>query len=134
MAIDVESIIIDTLLSLVEVECVPLAHVTVKQILQQSGVSRQTFYNHFLDKSDLVCRIYDRRVIGEFDSDEPAGELDFRPALAASLSRMREHRSFLRQAFAMHDQNNLTEHALAHTRYFDLVWHQAVWGEDPMPE
>ncbi|MDO4405037.1 MAG: TetR family transcriptional regulator [Atopobiaceae bacterium] len=74
MAIDVESIIIDALLSLMEDEGVPLARVTVKQIMQASGVSRQTFYNHFLDKNDLVCHIYDKRVIGEFDSGEPTSD------------------------------------------------------------
>ena len=132
MAVDVESIIMDALLGLVE--DVPLARVTIKQILERSGVSRQTFYNHFRDKNDLVCRIYDKRIIGEFDLDMPGPTLAYLPALTASLERMRAFGGFLRQAFAVHDQNNLTEHALAHTRDFDLAWHQRVWGPTPMPQ
>ena len=54
MAIDIEGIVMDTLLTLVEDEGVPLERVTVKQLLERSGVSRQAFYNHFLDKNDLI--------------------------------------------------------------------------------
>ena len=132
MALDVESIIMDALLELVEEA--PLARVTVKQILERSGVSRQTFYNHFRDKNDLVCRIYDVRVIGEFDLGQPTPALGYLPALTLSLERMHAFGNFLRQAFAAHDQNNLTEHALTHTRDFDLAWHQEVWGPAPMPQ
>lgn len=132
MALDVETIIMDALLDLCAER--PLARVTVKQILQRSGVSRQTFYNHFLDKNDLVCRIYDRRIIGEFDLDDPTPAGDYRVTLAASLARMRVYGDFLRQAVAAHDQNSLSEHALSHTRDFDLAWHQAMWGADPMPD
>lgn len=81
----------------------PLERVTVKQILERSGVSRQTFYNHFLDKNDLVCRIYDQRIIGEFDFDEPSPAGDYRAALTASLRRMHAYGDFIRQAAAAHD-------------------------------
>ena len=131
MALDVESIIMDALLRLVGE--VPLARVTVKQILERSGVSRQTFYNHFRDKNDLVCRIYDARVIGDFDLGRPTPAQGYLNALTTSLERMHAFGDFLAQAFAAHDQNNLTEHALAHTRDFDLAWHQEVWGPTPMP-
>ena len=40
MAIDIEGIVMDTLLTLVEDEGVPLERVTVKQLLERSGVSR----------------------------------------------------------------------------------------------
>ena len=59
MAIDVERLVMDALLALVEDEGVPLERVTVKRLLERSGVSRQTFYNHFLDKNDLICRLYE---------------------------------------------------------------------------
>lgn len=133
MAIDVDRIIMDALLSLVEDDGVPLVRVTVKQLLERSGVSRQTFYNHFLDKNDLVAKVYDRMVIQEFDA-RGDGEVDYRSSLVASLRRMRAHGAFLTQAFRMADQNNLTEHALEHSRSFDLAWHQRLWGEEAMPD
>ena len=36
-------------------------------ILKETGVSRQTFYNHFKDKNDLICYVYDT-FIGLFDT------------------------------------------------------------------
>lgn len=132
MAIDVESIVMDALLSLVEDEGVPLERVTVKRLLERSGVSRQTFYNHFLDKNDLICRVYEQRMVRAF-SGTPTG-FAYRDELERSLECMREHGTFLRQAVKMDGQNNLTEHVMARTQKFDLDWHQSLWGDEPMPE
>ena len=134
MALDIGGIIIDTLLDLVEDKGVPLERITVKQLLQASGVSRQTFYNHFLDKYDLIAKTYDQRIIGEFDEDALPEHFDFYKSFVASLERMRRHGSFLQQAFRMTGQNSLTEYALAHSRDFDLAWHQREWGEGTMPD
>lgn len=132
MAIDVESLVIDALLELVEVEGIPLERVTVKRILEKSGISRQTFYNHFLDKNDLICQTYERRMVRAFNGT-PRG-FAFRDELERSLAHMHKHGTFLQQAAKMNDQNNLTEHVTKRTRDFDLAWHQALWGPDPMPE
>lgn len=32
--------------------------ITVKQIVEESGLSLQTFYNHFTDKADLILWIH----------------------------------------------------------------------------
>lgn len=132
MAIDVESIVIDAVLSLVEDDHVPLERITVKRILERSGVSRQTFYNHFLDKNDLICRVYERRMVGAFTAAPT--DFRYREELTAAFARMREHGDFMRQAAQMGGQNNLREHALARAEAFDLAWHQKLWGKTPMPE
>ena len=137
MAIDVEALVIDALLVLVERDGVPLERVTVKRLLEASGVSRQTFYNHFLDKNDLIARTYERCIIGEFDVDEVVDEptqMDFRTSLVASFRRMRAHAVFSQQALRMTGQNNLTEYALEHSRAFDLAWHERLWGNGPLPD
>ena len=36
----------------------PLDRITVKQIVEESGLSMQTFYNHFQDKSELILYIH----------------------------------------------------------------------------
>lgn len=131
MAIDVESIVIDALLALVD-EGVPLERITVKQLLDRSGVSRQTFYNHFLDKNDLVCQVYEQRMVNAFTGAPTA--FAYREELERSLARMRANGTFLRQAVKMDGQNNLTEHVIKRTQEFDLAWHQALWGPGPMPE
>lgn len=132
MAIDVRGIIIDALLSLVEDEGVPLERVTVKRILEKSGVSRQTFYNHFLDKNDLICAVYEERMVGAF-TGTPRG-FAYRDELEKALKRMHEHGEFMCQACKMTGQNNLSEHATRRAQEFDLAWHQSLWGADPMPE
>jgi AcrR family transcriptional regulator len=35
-----------------------LERITVKQIVEQSGLSLQTFYNHFHDKEELVAWLH----------------------------------------------------------------------------
>lgn len=126
MAIDVKSIVIDALLSLVEDEGVPLERITVKRILERSGVSRQTFYNHFLDKNDLICQTYEKRMVVAFNDAGPA--FDYRDELAYALRRMRGHGEFLRQACHMTGQNNLSDHMLERARNFDLAWHERLLG------
>ena len=37
----------------------PLEKITVKEIVNQAGAGRQTFYNHFSDKYDLINWFYD---------------------------------------------------------------------------
>lgn len=132
MAIDVESIVIDALLSLVEDENVPLERVTVKRILERSGVSRQTFYNHFLDKNDLICRVYERRMVRAFNGAMKG--FAYRDQLAEALRLMHSHGEFLLQACKMDGQNNLADHMLERAKRFDLEWHQHLWGTEPMPE
>ena len=134
MAINVESLVIDALFALVEDEGVPLERITVKRLLEKSDVSRQTFYNHFLDKNDLIAKAYDQRIVGPFDASALPEDFDFRASFVESLERMQRHGTFLKQALRMTSQNNLTEYALAHSRDFDLAWHQRQWGSEPMPE
>ena len=131
MAIDVESIVIDTLLELVEEEGVPLERVTVKTLLERSGVSRQTFYNHFLDKNDLICQVYEQRMVPAFNDADRF--FFYRSELEKSLRKMREHGEFLRQACHMTGQNNLCDHMLERARKFDLAWHQRLVDGD-LPE
>lgn len=52
MAIDIKEILANGLLDLGYKK--DLSQITVKDLLEATGVSRQTFYNHFLDKNDLI--------------------------------------------------------------------------------
>lgn len=132
MAIDVERLIMEALLELVEQDGEQLERITVKRLLERTGVARQTFYNHFLDKFDLICRTYDKLIITEFEGDDT--KFDFGASLKASYERVRAHGTFMRQACAMSGQNCLRDHLFEHSRSFDLAWHQRLWGDEPMPE
>ena len=56
-----KDIFADTLLALAKQE--PLERITVKQIVEESGLSLQTFYNHFHNKNELIIWIH--RRVGE---------------------------------------------------------------------
>ena len=53
-----KEIFAETLLTLAQTEAAD--RITVKQIVEASGLSLQTFYNHFRDKEDLVVWIHRR--------------------------------------------------------------------------
>ena len=56
MAINIHEIIGNALLEMCKTR--PLASITVKEILDETGVSRQAFYNRFRDKNDLIEWVY----------------------------------------------------------------------------
>ena len=63
MAIDVKALISDALLELCNEK--PLSKISISDIQKKSGVSRQTFYNHFRDKNDLIQQdVYKRQAHG----------------------------------------------------------------------
>lgn len=130
MAVDMKKILADGLLELCQSK--PLASISIKDLLAKTGVSRQTFYNHFLDKDDLICYIYDSRVIPKFDLSKP--EVNFRESLLESFKLMRNYHSFLRQACLADGPNSLKTHMNRHAKDFDLKWHQKAYGSSPMPE
>ena len=67
MSINVKEILANGLLELVEHHT--LDSITVKKLLDYTGISRQSFYNHFLDKNDLIQYIYDKKIIPDYHDD-----------------------------------------------------------------
>ena len=55
--------IANTLLALTEE--MPLDKISVSAIVKKAGIGRQTFYNHFIDKNDLIYWIFLRTLSGE---------------------------------------------------------------------
>lgn len=129
MAVDMEKLIAESLLKLNNTHSVK--KITVKMILNDCGVSRQTFYNHFKDKNDLIYYVYKRYIIPDFNS--ASSEQSFQGNLLNSLNAMKEFHHFLKQAFMIEDQNNLSNQSLKHTIEFDLDWLRAHYGKD-LPE
>lgn len=130
MAVNIKDILADGLLTLCDNK--PLDRITIKELLEQTGVSRQSFYNHFKDKNDLIQYIYLSRIIPEYNNSEE--KMDFHMALLKSLKRMKEYHIFLKQACLMEGQNCLKDYIFEHCRDFDLSWHQTLYGKEPMPQ
>lgn len=130
MAINVKNIIATALLELCETKS--LEALTVKQILEKSGVSRQTFYNHFIDKNDLIQYVYKEKIIPDFHDNNM--NISFYDSLVIAFENMKKYHHFMKQACLMEGQNCLKDYIFNHCKEFDLKWHQELYGDEPMPE
>lgn len=130
MAINIKSIIADTVLNLCQEKS--LNKVTIADIQEASGVSRQTFYNHFKDKFDLIQYIYETRIISQwmYPSDKA---MDYYEATLSCLRNDVTYHVFMAQACRMSGANCLIDHMYAYSRQFDREWYQFLYGPTPMP-
>ena len=86
----------------------PLEKVTVGEIAEECGTSRQTFYRHFKDKYDLVNWYFDKILLESF---EHMGEgKTVREGLVNKFHYIEKEKLFFKAAFKNDDQNNLRDH------------------------
>lgn len=83
-------------------------NITVKQIVEQCGVSRQSFYRKFIDKYDLVNWYFDRLLEQSF-REMGKGET-IRDGLIKKFQYIKQERLFFTAGFKGDQQNNLKEH------------------------
>lgn len=104
----------------------PLSKITIGDLLEDTELSRQTFYNHFLDKNDLIAYVYDTVIVNEFDGDM---SINFKSSLTQTLNSLKKYETFIEQACLIDGQNSLKEHMLKHCIEFDLQWHKYCVGK-----
>lgn len=131
MAISMKQLLAQSLLTLCKTT--PLTSITIQQLLDDTGISRQTFYNHFKDKQDLIQYIYDCFIIPNFHQPTSTN-INFYPALLTVLQNIKTYHYFMKQACSMEGQNNLTSYIYKHCETFDMQWHQSLYGTQPMPD
>ena len=85
-----------------------LEEITVKQISDESGFSRQTFYRNFLDKYDLINWYFDKLLHISFDQ-MGSGKTVY-DGLVLKFNYIKKERVFFSVAFESDEQNNLKEH------------------------
>ena len=131
MAIDIKEMFADCFLELLEKQS--LSTITIQTLLDQTGAARQTFYNHYQDKNDLICYIYNTKIIHEFQ-DPMNIHFDFSKELLGSFRQMEKYHCFLEQALRMEEAGCLKDYIFQHSCEFDMKWHQACYGDEKMPE
>lgn len=104
MAINVKKLLADALIELSDEK--PLSKITVCDIVTRAGTGRQTFYNHFKDKNDLIYWIFCKTLGGERTIMNTSGCFAY---LSHLYSEAQHNRNFFRQACAMDGQNSLSE-------------------------
>jgi AcrR family transcriptional regulator len=86
----------------------PVEKITVKEIVQECGTTRQTFYRYFLDKYDLINWYFDKILLESF---EHMGEgKTVYEGLCKKFQYIEEEKLFFKAAFRNDQQNCLREH------------------------
>ncbi|MDO4487843.1 MAG: TetR/AcrR family transcriptional regulator [Eubacteriales bacterium] len=86
----------------------PVDNITVKQITEHAGITRQTFYRNFLDKFDLINWYFEKILHKSFEH-MGMGETVY-DSLVKKFNYILEERNFFAAAFRYDEQNSLREH------------------------
>lgn len=94
MGIDIKKMLADSLLKLCENK--NLEALTIQDLLNDTGISRQTFYNHFIDKNDLIHYIYNTKIVPDFHYQNMT--INFYESLLITFKNMQRYHHFMKQA------------------------------------
>ena len=83
-------------------------NITVKQITENCGVTRQTFYRNFMDKFDLINWYFDKILLESFEH-MGEGETIYE-GLVKKFQYIQKEKLFFKMAFKSDDQNCLRDH------------------------
>ena len=86
----------------------PVDRITVQEIVDVCGVTRQTFYRKFLDKYDLINWYFDKLLLESF-AHMGSGRTILE-GLEHKFAYIQEERVFFTAAFSSDDQNCLKKH------------------------
>lgn len=89
-----------------ELECHPFDYISVSLIMKRAGIRRQTFYDNFIDKYDLVGWIFQSGL-----SEQISDRLDFLSGLDLLQELFyffEKHVSFYAKLFRIVDQNDFS--------------------------
>lgn len=76
----------------------PIDKITVKKIVEESGLSLKTFYNHFRDKYSLMLYI-EQRESSRLHEKLSDGDMTFQQYLSEGIESYRKIKHFLSNAF-----------------------------------
>ena len=83
-------------------------NITVKQITENCGLTRQTYYRNFLDKYDLINWYFDKLLAKSFEH-MGQGKTVY-DALVKKFTYIQEEQTFFSASFRYDDQNSLRQH------------------------
>ena len=86
----------------------PVEKITVKEIVEACGVTRQTFYRNFQDKYDLVNWYFDKILLESFEH-MGEGETIYE-GLVKKFQYIQKEKLFFKMAIKSDDQNCLRDH------------------------
>lgn len=95
--------------------------ITVKDIVDNCGLTRQTFYRYFKDKFDLVNWYFER--IADKSFKQLSNGLSLYEGLEKKFSFIRKEKNFFIQAFLIEDCNSLINYDFQciYKFYYDII-------------
>ena len=118
-----KEIFMKSLLDLCKIK--PVKKITVKDIVDTSGAARQTFYNHFADKYDLINYVYKYNVNIIFK--EYNETMDFYECIYKIYKFFIDNKQYFLHISRMECQNNFKDYLFENTRKFYI---NAVINQD----
>ena len=111
-------------------ESKPVCKIHVCDLLQESGLSRQTFYRHFRDIYDLINWMHVEKTRLAFDLFDFHGDLQ--EGLCVSLTLMLKNRTFYRQIISLEGYNSFynTYYARCKNNMAQFVQKRTALDED----
>ena len=128
-----DEIFIETLLELAKNE--PVDRITVKSIVEKSGLSTQTFYNHFDDKYDLIQWVHrseSNRLMKKIEDEE---DYTYRNFIVDNLQFFMDHRDFMENA--LKNTSGYDSYAIHYAESGYEMWNGYItkkFGIDKLPE
>ncbi len=114
--IDVSALIMDEFKKLARTRSIE--DIPVAEICERSSISRQTFYNYFHDKYDLISKIYRKvelNTMAEIKTLTESGEeVSWDIVIGTLLRKLAVDKEFYSNALRYSGQNNLKEMILYH--------------------
>lgn len=104
MALDVKKILTDTIIAMSREKS--LKKITINDLVQKTGMGRQTFYNHFSCKEDLIIYAYFSRTV--WNVEDVDNFPNFYQFLLRIYQLFAENACFYTQAHKLLDPNLLT--------------------------
>lgn len=109
---------------------IPLDKITVSQIVENCGTTRQTFYRYFKDKYDLILWYFDVNVQSVIE--QMWDKADFKAILTKKLTLMKEEQSFYASAFSSRDSQSIFEYNYRYSlKFYTEKISKKIGGELP---
>ncbi len=105
--------------------------VTVTQIIDACGISRQTFYNHFKDKYDIIEYVFDR-IASQATAAVYRGEGYLENAIKEMLYVFQNNREYYSTVARMQGQNSFREFFSEYTNTFYSSVLERLLGKDAL--
>ena len=92
-----------------------LSDISVQDLVDSSGISRHTFYYHFIDKQDLVQWVFRSEVVEPMEKESE----NYLEKLMGVMERMQKEPAFYTRALEVGGQNSFSEY------FHDTMLHMA---------